>query len=99
MRRSASETIRNLEMRIAQLEKQSSRINLKSLSNHIMEEASDGTGTVGLVEYNARNQTVTFLNGDYEDIVVPVDKLLAQLIREVMGTELSDAEENYQVRR
>ena len=92
MRRSASETIRNLEMRIAQLEKQSSRINLKSLSNHISKERSDGTGTVGFVEYNARNQTVTFLDGDYEDIVVPVDKLLAQFISEVMGSDLYDSE-------
>ena len=94
MRRSASEVIRNLEGRIARLEKQSSRINLKSLDAHIGKERSDGTGTVGFVEYDARSQTVAFLNGDLESIEVPVDKLLAQLISEVMGSDLLDSQGN-----
>jgi|13_taG_2_1085334.scaffolds.fasta_scaffold00002_294 hypothetical protein len=94
MRRSASETIRNLEDRIARLEGKTAKINLKSLAKHISKKRSDGTGTVGFVEYDARSQTVIFLNGDYEDIVVPVDKLLAQLIREEMGNDLYDLEGN-----
>lgn len=90
MRRSATEIIKGLETRVAQLEKKSGRINLKALKDHIGTEASDGTGTVGFVEYDARNQTVSFYNGDSEDITVPADKLLAHLIMEEMGADLYD---------
>jgi hypothetical protein len=63
---------------------------LKGLQKHIGTKASDGTGTVGFVEYDARSQTVSFLNGDLEAIKVPADKLLAHLINEVMGSDLFD---------